>query len=664
MRLENLKTYIVRWTEPSISASEDELRNFQDRITYSFLLFSVVFGFVVMIFSVRLSIIENLWVVAIIDVAIYAWIVVLYFYRSLPMIFRILSIITVTYLAGLILLLTIGPFGGGGPVWLFFFPVVTGLLLNFRSSLVALGINVITLFFIGLALQFGWFEWPYQLSHPIAVWIVLGLNFMLLNAIATIAVTLIIRGLGISLKDKRLAMIRLEKNNIQLQEYNRQLLEEKQEREKAENSLLKSKEALQASELRFEELVSLLPVAYIFVDKDRKLQFANDKTRAIFNISNTDIGSRLRWESLGLINKEDRSKVEEGVEKASHRQSVGWILSKVHSREGQDIPVEAYISAVIRNDQLLGYQGLIVDVSDRIEKEKLKREKEVAEKANIAISEWVHFIAHELRTPVHGLTGFAGFGLNLLKKSTIKESAAAISDELSHHKSSSQSFSSNMVKKFNTLNQLLTQNSEKLTSYFGTILTSADRLNRILNDLLDLSKLEANSMPFQFEQFNLLDIINDARAEMEALLMEKDLHLDISYADTLFLIECDAFRIGQVFRNLLSNAIKFSPRGKKIRVVVKEAEIKLGRRNFDLSVPALKISISDQGHGIPQDQLSIIFEKFKQSRKTKIGEGTGLGLFICKEIISAHRGRIWAESEEGLGAHFHFTLPQRSESIR
>ena len=657
--VKKLLALAVKWTEPSFSANEDELKYFQDRLAFSFLLLGMVFGFFVLIFSVRLAIKENLWEVVVVDIAMYVWILVLFFRRNLPILFRIISIIVVSYTLGIILLLAVGPFGGGGPIWLFFFPVITGLLLNVRYSLLSLGINMLTLLGIGLAVNFGWYTWSFVPVYPLEKWVVLGLNFILLNAITTIAATLVIRGLRVSLSEKKLALSTLEQKNIQLKDYNRQLLEEVYEREKAENSLIKSEEALQESEIRFEELVGLLPIAYFFIDEDKKLRFTNHKAREVFDVSEADIGQEISWESLGLSNTADHSKVEEILKRTRQGQDSGWIPYGVQTRDGRRISIEAYISTVTRNNKLLGFQGLIVDISDRIEKEKLKREKEVVEQTNIAISEWVDFIAHELRNPINGVTGYADVGSRHLRKQDLEEAISAISNELLNPATDATATISILTEKADALKQSLSKHREKLTEYFQIIKSSAGRLTRMLNDLLDLSKLEANSMSFQMAQIDLPVIISDARTEVEALLMEKDLHMELSYADTLSPLECDSFRIGQVIRNLFSNAIKFSSQGKQIQVLIKDAEIKLGRRNFDLSVPALQISIIDEGAGIPRDQLLSIFEKFKQSRKTKIGEGTGLGLPICKEIVAAHRGRIWAESEEGQGAQFHVLLPKQ-----
>jgi len=155
-------------------------------------------------------------------------------------------------------------------------------------------------------------------------------------------------------------------------------------------------------------------------------------------------------------------------------------------------------------------------------------------------------------------------------------------------------------------------------------------------------------------------IVEDAVFELEATALEKNLRLEVARPDFITQVECDSFRIGQLVRNLLSNAIKFTPESKKIAVSFEESDIMLGRREYDNKMAALKVTVADEGIGIPPDQISSVFEKFKQSRKTRKGEGTGLGLPICREIITAHGGKIWLENNKNVGGTLcHFSIPYK-----
>jgi PAS domain S-box-containing protein len=648
---------LEKWTESTLPADKDELTHWQDRIAFSFLLIGVVLGFIVLIFSVRLAIKENLWIVVVVDIVLYAWVVFLFFKRSLPRIFRVTSIVALCYILGLTLVLVIGPFGGAGPTWLFFFPIITGLLSNVRYSLLSLLVNILTLVAIGLSVHFGWYHWPYYPEHSMEKWLVLGSNFIFLNAIATLGTTLVIRGLRKSLQDKKQTLGALAEKNRLLHDNNLRLLDEMQERKKAEILLSQSEEALQESKLRFEELVGLLPIAYLFFDKNNRLVFANKKARKMFNIAEEDFHSITDWNSISRIKESDRSRFSSNIKKVLRGKEIGWISYTAFTNQGVEFPIEVFSSTVIKNEKLLGYQGLAVDITDRVDKENLKKAKEIAEQANQAISEWLDFIAHELRNPVAGITGYADIGLIQSQNPLINNEIKKFSNDLTHYQDISKDSIHPIIAKFEQFTQTLTTKEKKLESFFQTILSSALRLDRLLNELLDYSKLEAKSMTFQMDPINLTDVVKEARLEMEILLQEKNQTIELSAPQNLPKIECDLFRIGQVFRNLFTNAIKFSHDGGKIMVTIIPTTMKAGERDIGNSIPAFHAIVADNGVGIPEDQMQDVFEKFKQSRKTRSGEGTGLGLPICKQIIESHSGRIWVKSEEEKGTQFHLLLP-------
>ena len=238
--------------------------------------------------------------------------------------------------------------------------------------------------------------------------------------------------------------------------------------------------------------------------------------------------------------------------------------------------------------------------------------------ANNEKSRFLANMSHELRTPMHAIMSFTHLARKLCK-----------------------------------------DDSKKQINYLDKATTSAKRLTQLLNDLLDLSKIEAGKMNIEKDWHDISEVIQGAINEVESLLMKKNLQLSMSVTKgDAIPVNFDPKLITQVMVNLLSNAIKFSEQHSTIHISIA----------YDIEVPdnlfpgAVEVIVSDQGPGIPNNELEMIFDKFIQSsvHKSSAG-GTGLGLPICREIISMHNGLIWAESpvtEHGNGTAFHFVLPK------
>ncbi|MCZ6907897.1 MAG: HAMP domain-containing sensor histidine kinase [Deltaproteobacteria bacterium] len=175
----------------------------------------------------------------------------------------------------------------------------------------------------------------------------------------------------------------------------------------------------------------------------------------------------------------------------------------------------------------------------------------------------------------------------------------------------------------------------------------SNRLINLVNTLLDLSKMEAGMLAYNFEQANLAPLIEKVMIEIGPLAEAKKISLETKISKDLPMIKVDFERILQALRNLIGNAVKFTPEGGRVSVSARPMN------------GGLETSVADTGPGIPQDNLISIFEKFQQVDPTDSTgiKGTGLGLAIVKHIISFHGGRIWAESKPGQGSTFIFVLP-------
>ena len=178
---------------------------------------------------------------------------------------------------------------------------------------------------------------------------------------------------------------------------------------------------------------------------------------------------------------------------------------------------------------------------------------------------------------------------------------------------------------------------------------SADRLLKLISDLLDISKIEAGKFKLNRQMISIGKVIQEAAESLERWREAKKIRLKLEIEPNLPHINADPDRVNQILVNLFSNAIKFTSAGGRITIKAKVEE----KGDF------LEISVRDTGIGIPPEQLDKIFERFKHASSTSSLplQGIGLGLSITREIVKMHGGNIWVESKQGQGSRFTFTLP-------
>lgn len=273
-----------------------------------------------------------------------------------------------------------------------------------------------------------------------------------------------------------------------------------------------------------------------------------------------------------------------------------------------------------RTYNLLKQQKLLTKQVEEQTKE-LRVAKKVAEEANEAKSTFLSTVSHELRTPLTSIIGFT----KLNKKNLVEK----------------------VIPKIDQDDPKAMKSVNRISENLDVIQSEGDRLLLLINDLLDLAKIEAGKIEWNMQQVNPGEIIERATTATFALFQQKpELKLSQKVPDHLPTIEGDKDRLIQVLINLLSNAYKFTDKG----------SVNIGAQ---LNDSTLTFSVTDTGSGIPPDHLDRVFERFKQIDENQAGKpkGTGLGLPICKEIVEYHGGRIWVESELGKGSTFAFTVP-------
>ncbi len=381
------------------------------------------------------------------------------------------------------------------------------------------------------------------------------------------------------------------------------------EKKKAEKSLTRKHQQLQTA------LVAANAGTFQYYFSTQELCW-DDRSYALFNIDQKNCQNLCKsWKSLHY--PEDANKVQNEIQKILQNENTDLIDFEyriINSENNiQWIGTKAIICRNTAGDRtdIIGVQQ---DITAQKKNQRLLREKEAAELANKTKSEFLANISHELRTPLHGILGFTRLGL----------------------------------KKHETADQ------KKIGDYFFRISQAGERLLGLLDDLLDLSKLEAGKMTMDFSEHDLSDITTQCIEEQLARANESSIGIKLTKQIPKTIVTCDNVRIRQVITNLLSNAIKFSSENTTITINLTEGLL----NPSDKVHKAIKVSVANQGIGIPAAELDTVFNKFIQSSKTNTGAGgTGLGLTICKEIIDSHNGKIWAESRKGYGAVFHFVIP-------
>ncbi|HAJ26301.1 MAG TPA: hypothetical protein DCG53_03505 [Syntrophus sp. (in: bacteria)] len=326
-------------------------------------------------------------------------------------------------------------------------------------------------------------------------------------------------------------------------------------------------------------------------------------------------------------------------------------------KDGSSFPVEYVATPVTVNDQFAGMVVLFGNISEKKKLRDAEIARLTADTANKAKSDFLANMSHELRTPLNSIIGF--------------------SDVLQE--------------------QMAGDLNEKQQEYINYILTSGKHLLSLINDILDLSKVEAGKMELELSMVPLNEALNGALSMFKEKAMKHGLALSIEIepdADTL--IEADARKLKQILFNLMSNAVKFTPDGGAVSVRARltrddgggtddegrkdertrdEGREGMGKDSSFVSaskasdrplslVPrpsSFEITVTDTGIGISQKDIGRLFHAFGQLENpfTKNFEGTGLGLVLSKRMVELHGGKIWVESEVGRGSSFSFTIPIR-----
>jgi PAS domain S-box-containing protein len=356
----------------------------------------------------------------------------------------------------------------------------------------------------------------------------------------------------------------------------------------------------------FKSLYENSPEAIVMLDSEFRVVNINKSFERIFQYSIEDMRFQNITEILCDENMYDESKY---FKDSIKRGEFVRTETQRRRRDGKLIDISFLGYPILSNGEQLGVYGVYTDITkNKIYEEELKNAKMRAEEVSKFKTKFIANVAHEIRTPMNGIVGI----IDILDGT-----------------------------------QLTTEQKE----YFEMLRYSAERLSIIINDVLDISKIEAGKLEIRNERFNIKQLLEDLGRYFRIQAVKKDLdfNLNIDMEMPSFLIG-DADKVNQVLFNLLANAIKFTDRGAiSLEVVTKKRKAKYLDMIF---------SINDTGIGIPLGKVDYLFEDFSQldSANTRKYSGTGLGLSIARKLVELMGGNISVASEYGKGSTFTFEI--------
>lgn len=360
-------------------------------------------------------------------------------------------------------------------------------------------------------------------------------------------------------------------------------------------------QAMRENEMKYRELADMLPQSIFETDEKGNYTYVNKAWIKKFGFTQEEIEQGLNIMDTLVSDGSDKIILDNKLESTEFNGL---------TKQKKQFPALVYSNKIQQGCIAVGIRGIIIDITERRKYiEALKREKAKAEQSDKLKSSFLANMSHEIRTPMNAIIGFS----DLLA-----------SDEL---------------------------DEKDRKEYIRHIRNSGELLLNIINDIIDIAKIEAGEVKIIRQDCNINEMLHEAFVTHQDILKrsKKDQYIQLKLSkgtENNFLIKSDPFRIKQIVSNLISNAIKFTDYG----------EINFG---YQLNQGEILFYVKDTGIGMPSDKIEIVFERFRQIEDSSVRNygGTGLGLSITKNLIELLGGKIWLESEEKKGSVFYFTLP-------
>lgn len=390
-----------------------------------------------------------------------------------------------------------------------------------------------------------------------------------------------------------------------------------------------SEDALRHSERKYRSLVANIPDVVWTATEDRKLVYISSNVEKVLGYTAEELMQQGSEEWLARIHPDDAAKVGQAFELLFTADEIFDVEYRIRRKDGEWIWIHDRALSTRLGEEVMCADGILSDTTHRkTAEEALQQAKEAAETANRAKSQFLANMSHELRTPLNAIIGFS----------------EVLVDRM-----------------FGDLNP-------RQLKYCNNILTSGRHLLQLINDILDLSKVEAGRLELSFNPFEPAKALHDVQSIVKTLANRKQINLQFDLP-SLPPLSADEAKFKQIMYNLLSNAIKFTPERGRVSVTaatVKKADLDPVRcASVGACEGYLKVAVSDTGIGIKPEDQERIFIEFEQvdSSYARQQQGTGLGLALTRKLIDMHGGVIWVESEEAKGSTFTFVLPLQADRI-
>lgn len=378
-------------------------------------------------------------------------------------------------------------------------------------------------------------------------------------------------------------------------------------------------------------VIKNIPNPLVILDKNKIIVDINDISKNIFDIKNNNI---LHKNIFEVFAEQYTEKIKNAIWQAT---IFGFATCDVNIKK-VDTEIPAILNfSTVKNEkgELINILMVITDITELKNREneliKLNQELDRAVKTKTL---FLANMSHELRTPLNAIIGFSEI----------------------------------------LISKIVGDLNDKQIEYLTDIYNSGKHLLAIINDILDLTKIESKKLELNLEKAHVKDLINNSLVVVKDLAEKKKIKIEIIYDENIEPIDIDIRRFNQILYNILSNAVKFTPEGGKVTIIastvnfeeVKKHKGKIGFIEFPRVLTKyttfLKVSVIDTGIGIANKDMPKLFKQFEQidSGLSRKYEGTGLGLAVAKELVELHGGTIVAESVEKKGSNFTFFVPYRN----